>query len=157
MISIPLASLPIHPVLPQLPLLSLRPQEWLILVMPFCGILIALVGLVGGLWFTDRNRRRRHETIRLALEKGQPIPEAILNEDEHGRRHYPRGPRRERDDRRSGLILIAVAGGVFLFFRAVGAEGPAWLAAIPGFIGVALVINSLLETRDGPPPAPPAA
>ncbi len=124
------------------------PQRWVVIIMPLAGISLGAIAIIGGMWIADRNRRLRHETIRLALEKGQPIPEFILNEDAHGRRsHQP------RNDRRTGLILIGVAIGLYLFFRSVGGSAGSWLAAIPGFIGVALLLNWLLERMERPPPS----
>ncbi len=133
---------------PPLALLALfDPQRWVVIIMPLAGISLGAIAIIGGLWIADRNRRQRHETARLALEKGLPIPEFILNEDAHGRQ------RRPRNDRRTGLILIGIAIGLYLFFRSVGGPGGSWVAAIPGFIGVALLLNWLFERMEGPPPS----
>lgn len=134
---------------------AMTPPTFVIVVLPLAGIALGALGLVGGLWFTDRNRRRRHETIRLALEKGVPIPDTLLNEDEHGRRVAPQNPggKSARNDLRSGLITFSVGVGIFLFFLGVGAGGAEWLAAIPAMIGLALMINGVIERFTPPPPS----
>ncbi|OIR09322.1 hypothetical protein GALL_85550 [mine drainage metagenome] len=90
-------------------------------------------------------QRLRHETIRLAIEKGQSLPPEILN---------PARTDPPPDDRKAGLILIAVAIGVALFFYgfpfpqdAQAVHGVMWLASVPGLIGVALLINWTLNRR----------
>jgi hypothetical protein len=91
-----------------------------------------------------RREKMWHETARLALEKGQPPPPS---------------PRASRDPQsawsrslQGGLVLIAVGAGMFV---AMGPGGKAW-GAIPAFVGVALVMHSILTRgRDGPAPSEP--
>ena len=95
-----------------------------------------------------QEQRLRHETIRLAIERGQTLPPELLAPS--------KGGGGQSDDRKAGLILIAVAIGVALFFHgfpfppdAQVAHGVVWLASIPGLIGVALLINWVLNRRSG--------
>ena len=95
-----------------------------------------------------QEQRLRHETVRFALEKGQALPPELLAQ--------PKSDEGPTDDRKAGMILIAVAIGMALFFHgfpfppdASIAHGVAWLAAIPGLIGVALLINWALNRRNG--------
>jgi hypothetical protein len=87
-----------------------------------------------------RKQKLRHDTIRLAIEKGQPIPADVLEVD---------ASKKKRDDRRSGLILIAVGVGSFFFLRNftgfAGERGLEWAALIPGLIGVAMLISWALD------------
>lgn len=90
----------------------------------------------------------RHETIRLALEKGQPLPPELLNPP------VAAEPKSKVSDRKSGLILIAVGVGLYAFFAGIGGDlrvpmGVRWVGLIPGLIGVALLINWYFE-KDGP-------
>lgn len=94
-----------------------------------------------------QEQRLRHETIRLAIEKGQALPPELLAQS--------KGGECRTDDRKAGMVLIAVAIGVALFFHgfpfppdAMVAHGVAWLAAIPGLIGVALLVNWALNRRN---------
>ena len=57
---------------------------------------------------------------------------------------------------RAGLILIAVGGGLYLFLNALVGRALGLVGAIPGFIGVALLLYatlSLLFNRKDAPPA----
>ena len=97
------------------------------------------VGSVAG----QVRERLWHETARIALEKGQPVP-LILGNDELA----IQAPR-PRNDLRAGLILIAVSVGLMLqpwrFNDAGHSFNPiAFGAAIPGCIGVALLLNALI-------------
>jgi hypothetical protein len=84
-----------------------------------------------------QKERLRHETIRQALEKGQPLPPELI---EGKVRNHP------RDDRRSGMIAIAVGIGLFVLLREVaGHDGVEWVGLIPGLVGVALLLNWALE------------
>jgi len=101
-----------------------------------------------------RSRKRtkdklRHETIQRALEKGQPLPPELLEGKPLPSEFFALFARKARDDRRGGLIAIAVGVGLFVFFGAMRAEGVPeglqWLGLIPGLVGVALLINWALE------------
>ena len=94
-----------------------------------------------------QKEKLRHETIRRALEKGQTLPPELLE----GRPLH-----RPRDDRRAGLILVAVGAGVYVFFHALHISQPdvpagiAWMGMIPGLIGVALLFSWALERAERP-------
>jgi len=87
-----------------------------------------------------QKEKLRHETIRQALDKGQPLPPGLLE---------GRQVQRARDDRREGLIAIAVGVALFLFLGALHETGAPdslkWVGLIPGLVGVALLINWALE------------
>ena len=84
------------------------------------------------------------------MEKGQPLP---ASQDEAP----PSQPRTDGPSRdlRAGLILIATGAGLFVFFDAMLGRWMAYVGAIPGFIGVALVLYAtlclLLKRKDTPP------
>lgn len=89
----------------------------------------------------SRHQRARlwHETARLALEKGQPLPTDVTDRFTNGEFRRRCAPRFGRQDHwchlRRGLIQIAV--GAALYFALD--EGRMW-ALIPGLIGVANLI-----------------
>lgn len=91
--------------------------------------------------------RMWHETARIAIEKGQPLPPAVY-----------RNCSPLRDSRRvllGGLILIGVGAALYL---APNSPGGHWIGAIPGFIGLAMVLYCLVTRgsdgpgTQGPPP-----
>jgi hypothetical protein len=110
-------------------------------LIPLAGMALALVALIAGTLDKMQKRRLRHELLRVALEKGQPLPPELLEE-------APR--RRSRDDRRSGLVNIAIGVGVYLLFRAIAVwPGLEWIGVVPVLIGGALLLNWAIERREG--------
>jgi len=103
-------------------------------------------------YFNSKERMKMQETIRLAIDKGQPLPPEVI--DAISREAAPRAsPQR---DLRRGIVWIAVALGMIGFAYALGYSdgGEAFwpvigLAAFPGFIGLALVIMAILGHRAG--------
>jgi len=91
--------------------------------------------------------RSLHRTVQMMVEKGQPIPAALL---------APPAVPRARSDLRRGVILLAVGLGVMTFFGVEeGWHDSAWaLGLIPGLIGVGYLIVWKLEGKknDNPPP-----
>jgi len=81
------------------------------------------------LWYKLLQARRMHDTIRILAEKGLPVPPELL----------PRTPG-GATDRRRGILLIAVAAGLWLFL--VFVHGPWGLAAIPLALGCGYLITA---------------
>lgn len=126
---------------------------WVAIIAVGGGILLTIVVIVGGLIIAHHRQRLWHETARLALEKGQPLPTEVKDADS--------APSADRDrgagaDLRAGLVCIGVGVGLFLFFDALMGRGMAYVGAIPGFIGVALVLYALLSSSVAPKSNPPA-
>jgi uncharacterized protein DUF6249 len=137
-----------------LPLFSLASITELV---PLGGLLVSVVAIITPFAFLTTivvikliNSRKRaelqHETIRLALEKGQPLPAELLN----GPVTTEKKPK--PNDRKDGLILIAVGTGIYFFLSAVGnstdkplIESARWAGLIPGLIGVAMIISWYLD------------
>ena len=123
---------------------------WVAIIAVGGGMLLTIVIIVGGLILAYHRQRQWHETARLALEKGQPLPAA----QDAAPQAQPRtdGPSR---DLRTGLILLATGAGLFVFVDALLGRWMAYVGAIPGFIGVALVLFALLSLlfnrKDTPP------
>ena len=132
--------------------------------IPFAGMLIpiavfffVLLIIVASLYFKSKDQKMWHETARIALEKGQPIPCAPSNIAESlDKKPEPRAS--GRGDVKAGLILIAIAAGLYL--GAGEMHLPTAGVYIPGFIGVALLVNALIiylttkknsETPSNPP------
>lgn len=136
----PSLSLPI--LLPVAALLDLSPYA---LSLGFAVVSMIFGGAMGiaGMYFHHQRQRLWHETARIALEKGRPLPN--LGDAKDHRRDKSRDGS-NRHDLRAGLILIGVGAGIYLFFESVGgAHGPRFIGAIPGFIGVALLLHALLN------------
>ena len=124
-----------------IPLLaSLENLPWVAIIAVGASMLMTIIAVVGGLIIAYHRQKQWHETARLALEKGQPLPTQL----DEASRPQPRikGPGR---DLRAGLILVATGGGLFVFLDALVGRGLAYLGAIPGFIGLALLLYAILS------------
>ena len=127
--------------------------------IPFFGMLIPItlffIGLVitvASLYFKNQSRRMWHETARIALEKGQPIPAAPSDLQDglapkSGSAHTATRQSSGRGDIKAGLILLAISAGLYFGFKDMNGEFhsmPTFLIYVPGFIGLALLINALI-------------
>lgn len=110
------------------------------LVMPF----LFVIGVLAIIYVRNyKNRKLQHETLRLLIEKGQPIPEALLSKDEKCQ-----GTNR---DRKNGLICLAMGIAIYVFFANLHTgtpEGLRWIGLIPGLIGLALLANWKLDRME---------
>jgi hypothetical protein len=110
------------------------------------GAPVLIVGLI--LYFSFSKSRALHRTVRMMVEKGQPVPDALLN---------PPPAQRQRSDLRRGIVLTMVGLGLLVFLGAVNDwEGGAWsLGLIPFLIGAGyLLVWKLDAKKDNPPPLP---
>jgi Domain of unknown function (DUF6249) len=117
-----------------------------IVFLTIFGAPVLIVGLI--LYFSFSRSRAVHRTVRMLVEKGQPVPPALLN---------PPPAQRQRSDLRRGIILTMVGLGLMMFFGAVNEwEGGAWtLGLIPFLIGAGYLLVWKLDTKkDNPPPLP---
>jgi len=92
----------------------------------------AMVATVVGLVFSARERQRRltHETIRLMIEKGQPVPPELFLDPKIAK---------PRNDLRRGVLLISAGIGIAIFF--LTHHDRAWsLGVIPLVVGVGYII-----------------
>jgi len=109
------------------------------------GLYMGLAGMASGIifgglgmYFHHRRQAMWHETARIALEKGQPLPPLQDQETSQQREN-------KCNDFRTGLVLVAVGAGLYLFLNAFLGPSFGLVGAIPGFIGVALLLFALLN------------
>jgi hypothetical protein len=110
----------------------------LIVFLAIFGMPIMIVGLI--MYFSFSKSRALHRTVRMMVEKGQPVPEALLN---------PPPVIRQRSDLRRGVVLLMVGLGLMVFFGAVNDwEGGVWsLGIIPFLIGAGYLLVWRLDVR----------
>ncbi|MFT4075522.1 MAG: DUF6249 domain-containing protein [Asticcacaulis sp.] len=110
----------------------------------FFGSITAVVAIVS---FTkSRDRTEMQKTVRAAIEKGETLPPEFL---ESLQKAHPKG-KNPANDIRAGLILMAIALGLVAldaFTHGYVIGGLSGVAAIPGFIGVALLILGIVGNR----------
>ena len=109
------------------------------------GMPVLIVAVI--LFFSFSKNRAMHKTVRMMVEKGQPVPEALLN---------PPPVVRQRSDLRRGVKWVLVGIAVMIFFGACNDwDGGAWsIGIIPFMIGVGYLIFWRLDLRDHPTPPP---
>ena len=96
-----------------------------------------------------------HKTVRMMVEKGQPVPAALLNPPPH---------ERKRSDVRRGVVMMMIGIGLVVFLGSVNNwEDGTWsIGVIPLLIGVGYLLVWRLEPKapagepkaDNPPPLP---
>jgi hypothetical protein len=118
-----------------------------IVFLSIFGAPVLIVIMIG--MFALLISRSRQRTIRMMVEKGQPVPAELLAP--------ARRAVRQRSDVRRGVIWTMVGLGAMIFFGAVNDwEGGAWsLGLIPFLIGLGYLMVWKLEGRKDVPPAPP--
>lgn len=124
-----------------LPLLALSGSS-VGLIFGLAGMAFVAVFGVLGMYFHHRRAEQWHHTARLALEKGQPLPEIPAAREEL------KGPADARvDDIRSGLILIGTGLGLYLFLGHFLVPALGYVGAIPGFIGIAMLLVGVFRPK----------
>src|SRR6185436_14374290 len=94
--------------------------------------------------------RSRQRTIRMLVEKGQPVPAELLAPATRSVR--------QRSDMRRGVVWTMVGLGLMIWLAAVNDwEGGAWsFGLIPFLMGLGYLIVWTLENKKDIPPPPPA-
>ena len=128
------------------------------------AVIGSLTGLVGSVmlflmiaaivivprWIKSREREQLQATLRMAIEKGQPLPPEVIEAISRDARPVPSASR----DLRRGIIWLCVAGAFVACAYAAeywgdgDTDGFGWLlgfAAFPGFIGLAFLLMGLLN------------
>jgi hypothetical protein len=154
----------IHLLLPPLALLdNLNGGETIGLFCAVGGMVFAAVMGLGGMYFRHRQIALWHETARVALEKGQPVPAspaglhddstpnpcAGLNPDQFAARQRAG---RVRGYLIGGFINVAVGLGMFTALLNMNLRGPMrieYFGLIPLFVGVGLLLGAAVEILAG--------
>ena len=101
-----------------------------------------LLIVVAALFARHRARQMRHETIRLALEKGQPLPPELLQP-----------PAARANDLRRGVLLLALGSGISVaMFLMEKSKWPVGLILVA--LGLGYLASHWLAGRQGAPGSP---
>jgi len=113
------------------------------IIMVF-GMPIAIVAILR--IFRSRDNAELQKTLRMSIEKGQPLPAEFLDSLQKTQVRV----KTPANDIRTGIILIAVALGIVVWNyldNGYTLDELSGFAAIPGFIGVALLILGIIGNR----------
>jgi len=118
-----------------------------IVFLSIFGAPVLIVIMIG--MFTLLVSRMRQRTIRMMVEKGQPIPAELLAPATRAVR--------QRSDVRRGVVWTMVGVGLMVWLGAVNDwEGGAWsFGLIPFLIGLGYLMVWKLEGKKNVPPPPP--
>ncbi|WP_334164098.1 DUF6249 domain-containing protein [Phenylobacterium sp.] len=116
---------------------------------------IALFAMIAAIvviprYFKSLERQKLADTLRVAMEKGQPLPTEIVDAMSRDVRTPTALPSASRD-LRTGIIWLGVAVGIAAFGIAMGFAEPdvtypmIAISAFPGFIGLAFIVLSFLN------------
>lgn len=107
------------------------------IAVPVAFFLVTLLIVAAALYAGYRKDRQRHETLRLAIERGADIPPALL---------VPPTP--PKSDLRRGVLLVSVGLALAVLLLAVSPAPGVWTAAlIPLSLGLGYLIVHRLEGR----------
>jgi hypothetical protein len=116
-----------------------------IVMMAVFGFPVAIVAVI--MFSSWAKTRSLHRTVRMMVEKGQPIPPSLLSTP--AAVSAATGLRPWYDLRR-GIVLMAVGVGIIMFFGiSAGWDEGVWaLGLIPGLIGVGYILAWRLAYRE---------
>ena len=125
-------------------------------LIPLAGIAMIILVVVIPIWlrthYASQDRARLHETVRLMVEKGQPVSSEMLESLNSTPNVQYRDPGRygSSGDIRRGVTMIAVALamcglGYALFEVSDFGRIIMGAAAFPGFIGLGFVVIGLFN------------
>jgi hypothetical protein len=134
-------------------------------LVPIFGIFMIIAVVIGPIWirsyFAAQDRARLHETLRVAYEKGQPVPPELI-ESLQSKVSERSMPTPERDLRRAIVLIFVGAGlcglGYAMWYGLMSVDDTgAWITgtsiagagAIPGLIGLAYLVLWLTK-RNAP-------
>ena len=113
-------------------------EEGILVPIALFAMIAAIV--IGPKYLRSKERERLLDTLRVAYDRGQPVPPELIENLTAGEERKPVSPDR---DLRTGITLIAVAlAFIALALAIVYVEGDeeAWIVAaigaFPGFIGL---------------------
>jgi len=118
-----------------------------LMAIPIVGIIfstlfgapVLIVGLI--MFFNYWKARSLHRTVRMMVERGQPVPPELFA--------APVGPIRARSDMRRGVVLMMIGIGLMVFLGAVNDwEDGAWaLGMIPFLMGAGYLTVWKMESN----------
>jgi hypothetical protein len=125
---------------------DIPPKVLPIVIVSLLAVFGFPVAIVAVIMFSGWAKTRSlHRTVRMMVEKGQPVPPELLSSP-------AAGPVTVRPwyDLRRGIVLVSVGVGVIMFFGiSAGWDNGVWaLGLIPGLIGLGYLLAWRLAYRD---------
>ncbi len=113
-------------------------------IISVVGFFVTIIVVIAVIFVTGaRKNAERQKTLRMAIEKSDNLSPEVMN----ALQSMQKKPKTPMNDVRAGLILIAIAGGMMIWNYLDHGElggGLGGIAAVPGMIGVALLILGII-------------
>lgn len=113
----------------------------IIAVLMIFGMPVFIVAII--FFFVSRSNADKQKTLRMAIERSDNLSPEVMS----ALQSMQKKPKSPMNDVRAGLILMAIAAGLiiwrFLDHGEIGG-GLAGIAAVPGMIGIALLILGII-------------
>ena len=117
-------------------------------------IILIIFGTIGAviiapMYFRSQERQRMLETVRIAIEKGEPMPENLT--EAIARTAKAQAPVSPQRDLRTGIIWLGIGVGLAAMGVLLGYDDPdatyplIGIACFPAFIGIAFIVMSFLN------------
>ena len=116
------------------------------ILVPIALFAMIAVIVVAPRYLKSQERQKMADTLRAAIEKGQPLPQEVVEALASDAKPKPSAQR----DLRTGLIWLGVAVGLAAMGVAIGFDEPdatypmIGVACFPGFIGLAFILMAFL-------------
>jgi len=113
--------------------------------LAFWGFIAAVV--VGGIWYSVRERQAQYATLRHIIDSGKPVDERLVDRILGGNRRPDQGLKI------AGLIVIFAAPGLAVLGWLIGQVARQWLlpllgvAGLAGFVGIGLLVAARVIER----------
>ena len=121
------------------------------LLIPILALLIPIVAIVAHYVAKSNRERERHETIRLMIKSGQPIPPELLGEADAGDSDWQRERRNQSNPNRSlvpGVINLSVGLGLMGMFSVMRPASWLWaIGCVPACLGIGFIFLWLVERK----------
>ncbi len=113
----------------------------IVAVILIFGMPVFIVGII--FYFLNRSNAEKQKTLRMAIERSDNLTPEVMS----ALQSMQKKPKTPMNDVRAGLILIAIAAGLMIWSyieHGYIGHGLGGIAAIPGMIGVALLILGII-------------
>ncbi len=125
-------------------------MEGVLVPIAFFAMIAAI--FIAPRYFRSQERQKMAETLRVAIEKGQPLPPEVIDAMSSNVRNPGLPPSPQRD-LRTGVIWLVVGVGFAVLGLVISFEEPdalfpfLGLATFPAFIGLAFIALGLLNKK----------
>ncbi|WP_374661392.1 DUF6249 domain-containing protein [Inhella sp.] len=126
------------------------------LLIPILALLIPIVAIVAHYVAKSNRERERHETIRMLVKAGQPIPPELLSAVDAQDSDWQKERRSAANPNRSlipGVINLSVGIGLAGMFSVMKPESWLWaIGLVPACLGLGFIFLWLVERKQQPTP-----